>query len=45
MCDLGYDGVCAVWREVPRIARVEHTCDGCGSVIHAGDAYLDHSHV
>jgi hypothetical protein len=45
MCSLDYDGVCAVWREVPRVARVAHLCDGCGYVIAPRTAYLAHAHV
>lgn len=45
MCSLDYDGVCPVWREIPRIARVQHVCDGCGAIIEPRTAYLDHSHV
>lgn len=44
MCSL--DGeVAAVWLEYPRIARVSHTCDGCGAVIRPREPYLYHSHV
>lgn len=45
MCTLDYDGVCDVWREAPRIARKQHTCDGCGSIIQPKQAYLSHAHV
>lgn len=45
MCSLDYDGVCAVWRETPRIARVRHMCDGCGHTIQPREAYLAHAHV
>lgn len=45
MCSLDYDGVCDVWRETPRIARVQHACDGCGTIIPPRAAYLAHAHV
>ena len=45
MCSLDSEGVCEVWREVPRMARVQHVCDGCGYVIAPRTAYLAHAHV
>jgi hypothetical protein len=36
---------CAVWREVVHRARKEHVCDGCGSVVPAGEHYTAHAHV
>lgn len=44
MCTIDLEP-CSVWREVVRKARKEHTCDGCGHVVPAGEQYTAHAHI
>lgn len=39
MCDCDYDGIADVWRDEYRVARKEHTCYECGSMIQPKEKY------
>lgn len=45
MCTIDYDDPVKAYREVPRIARKEHSCSGCGATIRKDEAYCYVSYV
>jgi predicted RNA-binding Zn-ribbon protein involved in translation (DUF1610 family) len=36
------DGVCEVYRDTLRTAKIQHTCSACKEPIRPGDRYVDH---
>ena len=45
MCEIDFDSYCEVWRDTPRRARKEHTCDVCGWQILRSETYTEHFNI
>lgn len=45
MCDIEFDGACAVWEERTVRARKSHRCQCCGLPVEVGEFYLRHFSV